>query len=346
MEALSPTLQAAYAELLDELVALDAHRTIGHAPGAFVTKEIRGRTYHYFQYSTPGGRTTQAYLGPSDRVLDAVVRRYEVERAELAADRSRIEELCAMLRAGATVTDAASSRVIGALADSGIFKLGGVLVGTHAFAVLGNLLGVRWTHAHARTDDIDIASDRTLEVAMPELAADVPKTLDSLDMGFLPIPSLSPKEPSTSFSVRRHALRVDLITPARNRSARPVRIARFNAAAAPLSFVELLLEQSQPAAVIGSHAVLVRVPHPAHFAIHKLIIAKRRAAAFHTKRDKDIAQAAHVIEALETLRPGELRSAWRKARSRGPGWARGLREGAALLRARHSAAFAIVHGYT
>jgi hypothetical protein len=90
----------------------------------------------------------------------------------------------------------------------------------------------------------------------------------------------------------------------------------------------------------------VRVPHPAHFALHKLIIAKRRAAAFHTKREKDLAQAAQLIEALEELRPGELRRAWNHARARGPGWARGLREGAGLLEARHPRAHAGIANYT
>jgi hypothetical protein len=342
MEPLSGTMHTAYAELLEQLLTLDARRTIGHARGAFVTKEIKGRTYWYFQFSTPGGTTKQAYVGPRSRQLDDIVRRFERERDELREDRERIEELCAMLRAGATVTQAGPARVIGALADAGVFKLGGVLVGTHAFVVLGNVLGVRWKGAHARTEDIDIASERVLEVAVPELHADVPATLESLGMGFLPVPGFSPKEPSTSFSVRGRALRVDLVTPARSRRAAPVRIERFNAAAAPLSFVELLLEDAQAAAVIDGGGVLVRVPHPAHFAVHKILVATERAAAFHAKREKDLAQAAHVIEALEELRPGELRRIWARSRKRGRGWERGLREGAALLEARHPEAFARV----
>jgi len=346
VETLSLTLQTAYAELLDQLVTADAHRTIGHLAGTFVTKEIRGRTYVYFQYSAPGGTTKQAYVGPRERSLEKLIARYEKERATVAADRERIEDLCAILRTGAAVTDAGSARVLRALADSGVFKLGGVLVGTHAFAALGNVLGVKWTGAHARTEDIDIAASANLEVAVPDLQADVPRTLDSLGVGFLPVLGLSPKAPSTSFSVRGRALRVDLITPAKTRKDTPVQIPRLNAAAAPLSFVELLLEDSQPAAVIDGGGILVRVPHPARFAVHKLIIATRRVAAFHTKRQKDLAQAALVVEALEELRPGELRSAWKDAAARGKAWTRALCDGAALLRARHTAAHALVVRYT
>ena len=31
-----------------------------------------------------------------------------------------------------------------ALADAGVFRLGGILVGSYAFQILGNLLGVAW----------------------------------------------------------------------------------------------------------------------------------------------------------------------------------------------------------
>ncbi len=300
---------------------------------------MKGRTYWYFQFSTPGGTTKQAYLGPRSRELDGVVRRFEEERGKVKEDRARIEELCAVLRTGASVTDGASARVIGALADAGVFKLGAVLVGTQAFVVLGNVLGVGWQHAHSRTQDVDIASDRVLEVAIPSLQADLPAALESLDMGFLPVPSFSHKEPSTSFSVRGKALRVDLITPARGaRRTATVHIARFNAAAAPLSYVELLLEEPQPAAVINGGGVLVRVPDPARFTVHKLLVAKQRAPAFQAKRDKDLAQAAHLIEALEELRPGELRRVWRRASARGPTWERSLRASTGLLAARWPAA--------
>src|SRR4029079_5075722 len=99
-------------------------------------------------------------------------------------------------------------------------------------------LGVRWTGAAARTEDIDIAAERILEVAVPELSADMPKALDSLDMGFLPVPGFSPKTPSTSFKVRGRGLRVDLVTPAQGAALLPVRVTRFNTAAAPVRFLD------------------------------------------------------------------------------------------------------------
>lgn len=174
MRPLPATTQTVYAELLDQLRALDAHRSIGHAPGAFVPKTIKGRAYLYFQYSTPGGATRQAYIGPKSEALDAVVARFAAGRAALREDRERIEELAAVLRAGgAAVTDAASARVLAALADAGVFRL----AWTHAFLALGNLLGVRWEGASQRTEDVDIGAARVLEVAVPPGDADVPPAM-------------------------------------------------------------------------------------------------------------------------------------------------------------------------
>jgi hypothetical protein len=336
VRSLPITTQTSYAELLEQLLTLDAHRSIGHAPGSFVTKAIKGRAYYYFQYSTPGGTTRQAYIGPKSDALDKVVERFVTEREALREDRERIDELAAVLRAGgAAVTDAASARVLSALADAGVFKLGGVLVGTHAFLALGNLLGVRWEGASARTEDVDIGVDRILELAVPAAEADVPRAIEQLEMGFLPLPALSPKDASTSFKVRGRGLRVDLITPGdRARSGRPVRVGRFNAAAAPVRYLELALEDTQPAAVVNGGGVLVTVPHPARFAILKLLVAQDRPSAFQTKADKDVTQAAQLIEALEELRPGDLRPAWRSARDRGKEWARALDRAVALVRKR------------
>lgn len=334
MKPLPITTQTAYAELLEQLLALDAHRSIGHAPGAFVTKTIKERIYYYFQYSTPGGMARQAYVGPKSPALDTVVQRFDHERNALRADRERIDELAAILRAGgASVTDAASARILGAVADAGVFKLGAVVVGTHAFVAMGNLLGVRWEGMTARTEDVDIGINRVLEVAVPVVDADVPRVIDRLEMGFLPVPGFSPTDPSTSFKVRGRGLRVDLVTPATGsaKAARPVRVERLNAAAAPVRYLEIVMDDAQPAAIINGGAVLVTVPHPARFAILKLLVAQDRPSAFQTKAEKDVAQAAQLIEALEDARPGELRLAWRDTRKRGKAWATALDRSVALV---------------
>lgn len=69
MVVLPVPVQTLYAELVEQLLALDARRSIGHAPGSFVTKTLKRGTYYYFQYSEPGGSTRQVYVVVRD-VLD------------------------------------------------------------------------------------------------------------------------------------------------------------------------------------------------------------------------------------------------------------------------------------
>lgn len=317
MTRLSVQVQTAYAELVEQLIAMDARRAIGHTTGTFTRKTVKGQTYYYFQH-VEAGTVVQRYVGRRTPALDRVVERFEAGRASAETERQRTERLCALLRSGgALATDGPAVRVLAALADAAVFRLGGVLVGTHAFIVLGNVLGIRWRGAGVRTDDVDIASERTLAVAVPALRADVPKVLESLEMGFLPVPGLSPRSPSTSFKVRGQALRVDLLTPARRAEARPVTIARLGAAAQPLPYLDYLIEDAEPAAVVGGAGVLVNVPLPARFALHKLIVARARPTTFQTKAGKDLDQAAQVIGALAEERPGDLRLGWEALAARG-----------------------------
>lgn len=347
MQKLPLETQTLYAELMEHLTALEARRTIGRLSGCFTTKTVKGESYYYFQYSDPGGASRQIYVGKKTPSLDSVVERYRVERGVLRTDSERIERLCALVRTGgALVADAASARVLRALAESGAFHLGAVLVGTHAFAVLGNLLGVRWEAAALKTHDIDIASETVMRVAMPrDFQADVPGILERLEMGFLPVPQLDRKSPSTPFKVRGQALRVDILAPAeKGKEEKPVLIRRLNAAAQPVPFLDYLIEGSERGAVVDGGGVLVNVPAPARFAFHKLIVSQVRGLAMHGKAEKDMLQAAQVFSALAEERPGDLLLAWDGIAHRGRNWERPVRAGLGLLRKRHPQEYEMLVG--
>ena len=326
-------VQTLYAELLEQLAAFEAQRTIGHLSGTFVTKTIKDSEYYYFQYVGPGDRKRQLYLGRRSAALDAVAARYAKERADAAPDVESIQRLCALLRAGgAMTTDASSARVLRGLADAGAFRLGGVLVGTHAFVVIGNLLGALWDGAALRTQDVDIAAGLEIGVAMPELVADVPGALESLEMGFLPVPGLDPISPTTSFKVRGQGLRGDLLTPARRGSPKTIPLPRFSAAAQPLKFLDYVTENAVTGAVVSGGGVSVNVPDPARFALHKLIVSGERPAALHAKREKDLWQATQVLEVLAEERTGDVVLAWKALVARGSGWERRVSAGLEAMR--------------
>ena len=337
MERQPLEVQTIYAELLEQAAMYEAQRTIGHLSGSFVTKSIKGQTYYYFQYSEPGGAKRQAYLGRKSDALDAVALRYGAARESIAGDQASIKRLCAVLRArGAMTTDAPSARVISALADAGVFRLGGVLVGTHAFTVIGNVLGVRWTSAGLRTQDVDIAAAKRMSVAIPTKSADVPGVLEGLEMGFLPVPGLNPASPTTSFKIRGQGLRVDLLAPSKGVGSKPVILHRFSAAAQPLRFLDYVMEDAISAVIIDGGGISVCIPDPARFALHKLIVAGERPAVMQAKREKDLWQASQLLDILAEDRAGDLALAWEALASRGAGWtrraAKGLEDASRLSR--------------
>jgi len=334
MERMPLEVQNLYAELLDRLSAIEAHRSIGHVPGAFVTKKVKDEAYYYFQSSDPGGIKRQLYIGRKDSSLDKVVKIYHEKRTVFEEDAAGIQRLCTLLRAGgALLTDSASARVLRALSDGGVFRLDGVLVGTHAFLVLGNILGVKWVGGSIRTQDIDIAAEPSLSIAFPGPGSDIPGVLETLQMGFLPVPQLNPRKPSTSFVVRGKGLRLDLLTPLRGRRVqKSIFIPRLKAAAQPLPFLDFLITRPVRSAIVDGGGVLVNVPDPARFAIHKLIVSGERETVMHTRREKDLNQAAQIFSILIDDRPGDIRIAWEDIRSRGNGWVKRVQKGVSALR--------------
>ena len=334
MEKLPLETQTLYAQLMETLLATEAQRSIGRLSGCFTTKTVKGLTYCYFQHSDPGGILRQVYLGRKDAVLDRVIDRFVSERETFRLDSEHLQRLCAQLRAGGSlVTDTASSRVLKGLADSGIFKLGAVLIGTHAFIVLGNLLGVKWTGSSLRTQDLDIAGEPSMPIGIPHIAADVPDVLEQLEMGFLPVPPMNPKHPSTSFKVRGKSLRVDLLTPRRSRKETGPRIlSRLKAAAQPLPYLDYLIEGFERGAVVDGGGILVNIPSPARFGFHKLIVSGERGATAHTKMGKDLLQAVQVLSVLVEERPGDVRMAWDEVERRGKGWLNRVTSGLSRLK--------------
>ncbi len=340
MERLPLGTQTLYAELMELLMASGTHRTIGHLPGCFTKKSIKGKVYYYYQYTAPGGGIKQVYIGKKSQVLDKVVRGFQKERENIKADIEHIQRLCAQLRiGGASVTDAVSSRVLKALEESGLFHLGGVLVGTHAFAVIGNLLGVRWHGTAIMTQDIDIARERELSIAIPFISADVPAVLERLKMGFLPVPPLNPGNPSTSFKVRGKALRVDILTPQRKEESSPISIPVLNTAAQPMRFLDYLIENPEWGAVVDGGGILVKVPNPARFAFHKLITSRLRDVTSQDKARKDIMQASQVFSVLTDDRPGDIILAWDEIKRRGRGWIKHASDGLNLFRKIYTAEY-------
>jgi hypothetical protein len=299
---------------------------------SFVTKNIRGGKHWYLQF-TVGSRKTQHYLGPDSPDLRALMTKEKALWASASADvRSRESLVSMLISGGAYAASSIDARVFEVLERAGVFLAGGVLVGSHAFALYGNMLGVKWPSEMTRTQDLDIAAHGHLAIGILDRAVNVRQALIDSELGFIEVPALDRKAPSTRFRIKGKQLSVDMLTPLLGRPSRkPIHLAALDTYAEPVRFLDYVLVDAQPAAVVAKAGILVNVPAPARYALHKLVTAERRIPAFQTKTKKDIEQAQELIEVLVHDRPGDLRAAWRAAEKQPSKFMQQMRSGMTRL---------------
>jgi hypothetical protein len=125
---------------------------------------------------------------------------------------------------------------------------------------------------------------------------------------------------------------VSLLTPERGKPAtKPLPIPAIKAAATPIRYLDYLIEDSLLAAVPAAAGLLIRIPEPARFALHKLMLSQRRPAVMTAKARKDIEQADAVLAVLLDLRPGDISLAADAARGQGVKFFRRLTVASRLL---------------
>lgn len=322
--------QTAYAELFEQARAFELTNALAGLVGSFHKLARKGRGYWYFAYRDLDQKTRMAYVGPDDERVRGLVERFE----SIRRDRPLAPAARAALALGCWPTAPKHFRVIKRLSEYGFFRAGGVIIGTHAFLAMGNLLGVRWS-AGATTLDVDFAhAGRNVSIALPaNLRIDVHGALESLEMGLLPLVQFDGTAGAQYRNPHDQELRLDFVTSA-SRGSKPVFIAELNLALEPLKFMEFSLEQTIQGCVIGNlGACVVNLPAPERFAVHKLVVYGERPTAERAKATKDLLQAACLASYFEQTGQAEVFSvAWRDALARGKGWrARALQGQKALL---------------
>ncbi len=317
------SLHTAYLDLIERCASAASAEDFAAEDGAFVAKEIKGRRYWYFQTSTQEGRK-QKYVGP-----DTVARREQIAtfRQSRTSQRERIAVVSALLRTPGFVRPLpAIGKALEALARAGVFRLRGVLVGTVAYQAYAGLLGMRLPAASVQTTDIDIAQFADISIAVEEKAATMLDVLRQADPSFRAV-SHSHDDHHTTTYESAVGVRVDFLTPNRGPDTDTAKaLAAFGTHAQPLRFLDFLIRDTEPAVVLYGAGIYVNVPTPQRYAIHKLIVARRRREGA-AKREKDLRQAEALLEALAEARPHDLREAWAEAFERGPAWRNLLGEG-------------------
>lgn len=311
----SQIAQAAYQDLL----RLHLDERVAAVTGTIEERHRGGRTYLYERFRL-GTEARSRYLGEDSPELRDRLARAVALKSVAQERRQRMTRLTRILRAeGYIATDRDTGSLFLAFARAGMFRLGGTLIGTAAFALYQGELGVRMDAERlAQTGDIDLASFQRLSVALEDKVEEDPGDILSA-LKFDPVPGISDRQ-IWKWRQSRSEVMVEFLTPAfGDETVKP--LPALGVSAQALNYLNYLIAEPIPAVALYRSGVLVQIPRPERFAIHKLIVAdRRREGSDRGKSAKDRAQAAFLIEVLAQDRPDELAEAWEDARSRGPRW--------------------------
>lgn len=312
----SPRAQAAYHDLCRLLMDDAASGIIGTPQ-----KLMRNGRGYWYDLHRVGSSVKNRYLGEDSPEMAARMARH----ADLAkAAKARAEERTRLVRTlraeGLASLDRTTGSLLVGMERAGVFRLGGTLVGTQAFKLYEGELAVRLGQtALTQTGDIDIAQFERLSLALgDQVEESLAETFKALE--FEPVPGIR----TTSIWKWRQttsSAMVEFLAP----SFRPEEDIRalpaLGVSAQSLHFLNYLIAEPIKAAALYRSGVLIQIPRPERFAIHKLIVADRRQAGpDQIKSRKDRAQARLLIEALAEDRPEELREGYEDAMERGPQW--------------------------
>ncbi len=324
--ALPTQIHTMYAQLLD--LCREARFVEDFPPtGSFKKVTVKGRDYWYYQASKkkPGKHSqAQKYVGPDSEKVRTLIEHHVRLKDEYAERRQIVQTL---KRLGVTTPPGVAGDLIERLANLGMFRMRACLVGTFAFQAYEGLLGVRFPKEYAHTKDLDIAQFR--EISISVAATDkIPSLLEALravDASFAPLSSLEPGDAPCRFK-NRDGYVVDILVPNRgpDKATAEPRPA-LGAAGQLLRYLDFLIYQPVEAVVLYGGGVLVNVPEPARYAVHKLIVSQLRPD--NPKRAKDLWQASCLVTVLLKQDKHSLIEAFAEAIKRGPKWSQNVRRG-------------------
>lgn len=315
-------LQTAYRDLLDRHL----RRPTPRIEGSVLAVENNGGRY-WVAKQRIGATVIERRIGPDTADIRAQADDLKRQNEALALWSRDTAAIVAQLRAARMpVPTPGTGKLINALARAKLFSAGGVLAGTHAFGLYAMELGYRLKDDLALTEDVDIAADRSVDI----IAEDQTGLVTSLEnIGLTPVAG-----PLDAHPVRwqtADGVVLDVLTPLRRKGEAVVLHKGLGLWAQALPFLDFSLRGAVPATVLYREGILVQIPAPERYAVHKLLVASARIGTYRSKSAKDLSQAATLIAILAESRPYELASALEEARTSGPTWRKLIDQSLELL---------------
>ena len=185
-----------------------------------------------------------------------------------------------------------------------------------------------------QTTDIDFAQFTRFKIGVPlDVSNGIRDALSAIEAH--PVwKTLRPKDPPWTFLIRKENFSIEFLAPliGPDENDYPVPLPWTGVHAKPLRFMDFLIEGAFHAvAPVSRSAILVNLPDPGRFALHKLIVHERRPAALIGKKAKDLVQAGSLISYLSEKTPELLQSAWSDVRKTHPTWVSWMKKSAQKL---------------
>jgi hypothetical protein len=329
---LSAAAQTQYSNLAQAARQHDLRRSISDIPGGFVSKVIKGKSYWYYQFKLPDRTPQQFYIGPDDEITRNLLESHK-NPVVLRARKHLSDMSEAVTALGCYSVIPKHAKVLERLSDHGLFRAGGVLVGTHAYLSYQNRFGIRWTGGET-TVDLDFAHPgKNISIAINEdLKIDVHSAIESLNMGFLPV-----NEGTRYIKDDEPDFDLDFLTCTHRKGDAPLKMPQLNLTLQPLRFMEYSMQDPTLSVLVTSGGPIVaNVPRPERYALAKLMLYPERLAGNQPeKANKDLIQAASLIDYLSQNEPDVLQDAWSDLLMRGPAWRKLAQQGLGALQHRY-----------
>lgn len=311
-QKMSPLHNKRYSELLQTLehTNLDFFGRVLRE-GTLVKRTINNRKYWYFKKMTEG-QIEYVFVGPDTVDLSNYVSQVKETKPIL------IQQARDLVQSGGFRFRGTAAGILSSLSDAGIFAAGTVLIGTNAFLAYQNMLGIKWVAPKETlsTVDLDFANAKRFSFGVPiNVSEPVRETLLKLNAKPKWKSLTQTGEPwiyqiqegTTTFDIE---FLTPLVGPEPKQSS-TVPLSWLGVSAHPIRFMDYLVENSvRGAVVLERGAILVNLPDPGRFALHKLIVAERRLPESLLKKKKDRLQSGAMIEVLSKEAPEILDLAW------------------------------------
>ena len=305
MSALTRPHERALSLIFSELAAhaSETSTVLIGTPGTLAARSnAEGTRFWVRRFSDAAGKHREEYLGKVDD--STATRRVDDLRAQIAAANAAITRVRMLARDGYAVVDKKAFFTLASLHNHGVFRAGAFLIGSHAMVPSS----IRWVCAPSLTLP---RTSTSRDVKRSPSARYRASSTCCARRAWSSSPCRSSAGGHRPHGSKSAARRISASTclPAAGKYYAVVPVPELKAHATGLPYLAYLLGAPQIVPILSPHGIVAtRVPTPERYAVHKLVVSQLRGAA-HPKVDKDLHQAAVVIDALAERAPGAMEDA-------------------------------------